>query len=295
MYFWRLIEPATRKIVRVTQRSLVQRPSNHSTHSDLPELTQIHRPARCLQPIDELFLFLMYLSLGLNQKDLGHRFNIHQSTVSRIINTWVHFLYSVLGAVCIWLSPEEIKADMPQVFRKYSDTQVIIDRTELKCQAPSSLLLQSEMFSRYKSHTTMKGMIGIAPNGAVTFVSSLFSGSVSDEELFQRSGIIPLLDKDMAVMVDRGFTVEDLVPCKVYRPSFRNEREPFSGGEEHKTQEIARLRIHVERVNRRIKENQLFHTVIPLSIAGSINQVFTVASLLYNYQNKPLVKSGVKL
>ena len=56
---------------------------------------------------------------------------------------------------------------------QYSDTQVIIDCTEMRCQTPPSLLLQSEMLSQYKSHTTLKGMIGVSPNGAVTFLSWL--------------------------------------------------------------------------------------------------------------------------
>ncbi|KAF4114000.1 hypothetical protein G5714_004223 [Onychostoma macrolepis] len=60
------------------------------------------------------------------------------------------------------------------------------------------------------------------------------------------------------------------------------------------TQDIARLRIHVERAIRRIKENKLFDNVIPLAIAGSINQLFAVACPLANYQNKPLVKAWVK-
>ncbi|XP_039882787.1 uncharacterized protein LOC120730440 [Simochromis diagramma] len=45
-----------------------------------------------LQPIDEFFLFLVFLSVGLKERDLAHRFNIHQSTVSRIIATWTNFL-----------------------------------------------------------------------------------------------------------------------------------------------------------------------------------------------------------
>lgn len=85
---------------------------------------------------------------------------------------------------------------------------------------PSSLLLQSEMFSQYKSHTTLKGMIDVSPHGAVTFVSSLYSGSISNRELFRQSGIFPLLDKDMAVMVDKGFRIDDLVPCKVLQTTF---------------------------------------------------------------------------
>lgn len=56
------------------------------------------------------------------------------------------------------------------------------------------------------------------------------------------------------------------------------------------TQSIARLRVHVERLIRQVKENKLFDTVIHLSISGSISQLFTVACILCNYQNGPLVK-----
>ncbi|XP_076126773.1 uncharacterized protein LOC143106385 [Alosa pseudoharengus] len=201
--FWQQIEPATRRIVRVGQSSTTKVPD---TTADPPR-----RPSRCLPLVDELFLFLVYLSLGLKEKDLADRFNVHQSTVSRTIRTWANFMFTVLGAVGIWMSPDAVRAMMPSVFERYSDTQVIVDCTELKCQTPSSLLLQSEMYSQYKSHTTVKGMIGVSPHGAVTFVSALYSGSISDKELFKQSGIIPLLDKDMAVMVDKGFTIDDLV------------------------------------------------------------------------------------
>ncbi|XP_049437202.1 uncharacterized protein LOC125891759 [Epinephelus fuscoguttatus] len=277
--FWRQIEPATWRIVPVSTSSTSSTTAAPDKAVDPPR-----PPSRCLPLIDELFLFLVYLSLGLKEKDLSDRFNIHQSTVSRIIKTWVHFLYTFMGAIGIWMSPEAIRATMPSVFSKYPDTQVLINCTEMRCQMPSSLLSQSEMSSQYKSHTTLKGMIGVSPHGAVTFVSSLYSGSISDKELFRQSGIIPLLDKDMAVMVDKGFGIDDLEPCKVYRLSH----------EVLFTQDIARLRIHVERTIRRIKENKLFDTIIPLTIAGSINQLFVVACLLTNYQNKPLIKAWAK-
>ncbi|XP_023659192.2 uncharacterized protein [Paramormyrops kingsleyae] len=279
MAFWRLIEPATSRIIRVTREASVseaeKRISNRSTK---------------LLPIDELFLFLKYLSTGCTQRELGHQFNIHRTTASRIITTWANFLYCVLGAVCIWIKPEEITANLPSEFKDYADTQVIVDCTELRCHTPSSLVLQSEVYSHYKSHCTFKAMIGMAPHGPLTFVSALYAGSISDRELFKLSGIIPLLSPNMAVMVDKGFRVDNLVPGKLHRPAFRFNKEQMAAHDVLETQSIARLRVHIERLIRRVKENKLFDTVIPLSISGSINQLFTVACILSNYQNGPLVK-----
>uniref|UniRef100_A0A3B4C1M9 THAP-type domain-containing protein n=1 Tax=Pygocentrus nattereri TaxID=42514 RepID=A0A3B4C1M9_PYGNA len=229
-----------------------------------------------LQPVDEFFLFLVHLSVGLKERDLGHRFNLHPSTVSRIISTWTNFLYTLLGSVY------------------YPDTQVILDCTELRCQTPSSPLLQSEMYSTYKSHCTMKGLVGIAPHGAVTFVSSLYAGSVSDKELIKQSGLAKLLTEEMAVMVDKGFLITDCVKCKVYCPPFLSKQSQMPAYQVTETQSIARLRVHVERVIRRIKQNKLFDGIISISHTVNINQLFTVACLLSNYQNKALVKSWVK-
>uniref|UniRef100_A0A3B3HWH9 THAP-type domain-containing protein n=1 Tax=Oryzias latipes TaxID=8090 RepID=A0A3B3HWH9_ORYLA len=231
---------------------------------------------RFLQPIDEMFMFLNYLALGSKQRDLADRYGVHQSTVSRIITTWSNFLYTVLGSVRIWIPEEKIRAHLPAEFKDYADTTVILDCTELRCQCPSSPLLQSEMFSAYKSHCTLKGLLGVAPHGAVTFISQLYAGSISDKQITRESGILSLLRPGMAIMVDRGFLVDDLVPCKIYRPAFLSGRSQMSACEVRETQAIARLRVHVERLIRRVKEHKFFDTEIPLRLFGNINQLYTV-------------------
>ena len=104
---------------------------------------------------------------------------------------------------------------MPSCFKEsYPNTFAIIDATELRCQVPLSLSLQSQMYSSYKSHTTYKGLVGIAPNGAFIFVSQLFTGSISDRELTERSSILNLLQyvpAGKSIMADRGFDIQDLL------------------------------------------------------------------------------------
>ena len=50
-----------------------------------------------LQPIDEFFLFLMYLSAGLKERDLANIFHISPFSVSLIISSWTNFLFKLLG------------------------------------------------------------------------------------------------------------------------------------------------------------------------------------------------------
>ncbi|XP_042285783.1 uncharacterized protein LOC121909344 isoform X3 [Thunnus maccoyii] len=82
-------------------------------------------------------------------------------------------------------------------------------------QTTVSAQLSSDNCSSQKSLCTFKAMVGMAPHGAVTFVSALYESLVSDKEISRQSGIIPLLSPDMAVMVDQRFLVDDLGSCKV--------------------------------------------------------------------------------
>lgn len=115
---------------------------------------------------------LQYIALGLKQRDLAEQYGVPQSTVSRIILTCIHFLYSVLGSPRIWMTKDIIKECLPSEFEDYPDTTTILDSTKLRCQTPTFPLLQSEVYSNYKCRCTLKGMIGIAPHGAVTFFLS---------------------------------------------------------------------------------------------------------------------------
>ncbi|CAN7976969.1 unnamed protein product [Ixodes persulcatus] len=226
---------------------------------------------------NELFLVLVRLRLGLFEHDLAHRFCIAQSTVSRICSSWINFMYLKLSTLPLWAPRKAIDATMPGVFiEKYPTTRVILDASEVKCEVPSSLSLQSSSYSAYKSANPFKGLIGIAPNGLVTFVSELFTGSISDRQCVIRSGFLGLsFDQDDAVMADKGFVVGDLLEKKGVKlniPPFLHRRE-FSEEEVKETKEIASLRIHVERRIRRIKSFHIFDRIIPLKLAPVINQM----------------------
>ena len=93
----------------------------------------------------------------------------------------------------IWPSRKVVDESMSEAFKdKYPSTRVKIDCTEVRCQMPSSLLLNSELFSSYKNHTTLKAVVGISLKGSITFMGQFYTGSISDKEMVQRSGFLKL-------------------------------------------------------------------------------------------------------
>ena len=246
---------------------------------------------------DQLLIVLIRLRVGSAERDLAIRFGVSESTVCRIFQKWINYLYLRLGSLPIWPSWESVEGSMPNCFKEsYPTTFAIIDATELFCEVPASLSLQSQCYSSYKSHTTMKGLVGIAPNGAIVFISTLYNGSISDRELTIKSGfldLLPVVPKGKAIMADRGFDIQDLLA----KHDILLNIPPFKGaGHLQKedviaTQRIASVRIHVERVIGQVKQRyHLLQGVIPLSMVGSINQIWTVCCLLTNYRGKVIAE-----
>ena len=154
---------------------------------------------------------------GFKEEHLSHLYSISQTTVGRITISWVNFMFLKFCKIPVWPSRAKVNQHMPADFKdKYPSTRVIIDCTEIRCQRPKSLRLNSELFSSYKNHTTLKGLVGISPGGAITFISQLYTGHISDREIVTRSGFLNLpFDRGDSVMADKGFTVEDLLPLGV--------------------------------------------------------------------------------
>ena len=79
---------------------------------------------------------------------------------------------------------EQVKGTLPYAFKdKYPKTYIIIDASEIFIETPTDLEIQSSTWSNYKHNNTAKFLIGCTPNGAVSFVSQLYVGSVSDVKL----------------------------------------------------------------------------------------------------------------
>lgn len=284
--FWESVAPSASRLV---YWSRAQRTSDAMT-------LEKPSPNRRLALVDELFLYCCRVAVGMKEKVIADIFGISTTTVSRIIITWANYLFIVLGSMPIWMTKEQVQATMPPKFKQYCpNVRVILDCTEIRCETPSSLTLQSETFSSYKNTNTFKGLIGIAPCGVITFISKLFTGSISDREITRQSGILSLFEPGDACMADKGFLIDQMlseVGATLIIPPFKKGIR-FSKEDTEKTQNIARLRILVERAIRRVKEYHIWDTTIPLTLSGSVNQLWATCCLMANYQGPLDVKGDV--
>lgn len=184
--------------------------------SDEEGNVQAAKKGRCqkLRPTEKFFFVLCRLRRGFSERHLDNLYGVAQSTVSRLFISWIKFMYLKFGQVCIWPSKAVVQKTMPADFReKFPSTRVVIDCTEVFSEMPSNLLLNSELFNSYKNHVTLKGLVGISPSGAITFVSQLNTGSISDREIVLRSGILSQEFEDGdSVMADKGFEIQDILP-----------------------------------------------------------------------------------
>ena len=69
---------------------------------------------RSLSPMDEFFLTLVRLRLGLLEQDIGYRFGVSQSTVSRIFTSWINFMYLQFQHIPLWPPREIVKPTCPK-------------------------------------------------------------------------------------------------------------------------------------------------------------------------------------
>ena len=247
----------------------------------------------CKLPLmEQFFMTLVRLRLGLPELDLAQRFNVSQSSVSRITLTWINLMYHSLKEIECFPPWHVVKKYMPEAFKaEYPNTRIILDATEFKVECPSSLLVQSTTFSAYKNTNTVKVLVGITPSGAVSFLSSAYEGSISDRKLVEVSGLLDKLETGDEIMADKGFVIQDLltpIGVRLNIPPVLDSKTQMPADDVLLTKKIAQLRVHVERAIGRIKEYHILCNTLPAAMWDSINEVIYVCCMMTNF-SPPLV------
>ena len=96
-------------------------------------------------------------------------------------------MHTRLSPLIRWPEREQLWETTRLSFRKHFSTKVaiLIDCFEIFCDKPTNLLARSETFSTYKHHNTVKYLIGISPQGVISFISEGWGGRCSDKSLLK--------------------------------------------------------------------------------------------------------------
>ncbi|XP_022806305.1 uncharacterized protein LOC111343402 [Stylophora pistillata] len=224
----------------------------------------------CIPKFSEYILTLMRLRLNLPLQDLAYRFKVSLPTAGRIFEKWVDAMSDKLGFLIWWPEREELGKTMPRVFKRNFGNRVavIIDCFEVFIDRPSSLIARAMTWSNYKHHNTVKFLIGITPQGVISFISQAWGGRVSDKYLTENSGLLKNLLPGDIVLADRGFDISDsvgLCQASLKIPAFTRGKNQLSALDVEETRKIANVRIHVERVIGLVRRKYtILQTILPI-------------------------------
>lgn len=245
---------------------------------------------------NQLLLTLIKLRLNLEYKHIAYLFQVSPQDAGIVFRAWINFMYFKFGSVTIWPDRDVLYKHMPPKYKEDFPTAfVILDGTEIKVERPSALRSQSQCYSDYKSATTLKGLVGIDPRGSFIFISMLFSGSISDKEITNRSGLLTLLQQLLdcgklkngdGVMVDKGFPIRNELEglgLKLYIPPFASGSGQMPAADVVLTKKIAADRVHIERAISRAKKFKIVDNRLDLNLFPSVNQIWFCCCFLTGF------------
>ena len=146
------------------------------------------------------------------------------------------------------------------------------------------------MYSDYKHHTTFKVLIGITPNGAVSYVSECYGGRASDLHVVRNSGFLDFLAPRDEVMADRGFKIKtDLTmrQCTLSIPPSAASGNKMLSSDCQKTSSVANVRIFVEKAIKLLKDYRILKHEVSLRYVPIFSDIVKVCAALCNLK-KPL-------
>ena len=241
-------------------------------------------PLASLSSENEFFLVLVRLRLGLLQEDLSDRFQVSSSTIVRILKKWLCVMYTKLKFLIKWPSREVCRKNLPPSFRHlYPNCICIIDCSEIFIETPVCFEARSKTYSNYKKNNTIKFLIGITPNGNISFLSKCWGGCVSDKVITQQSGLFNYLLPGDVVLADRGFTLSDdfaMCGARLVVPSFTRGKSQLLQMDVENSKQLSSVRIHVERVIGHLKKKyRILRGPLPISLLRHADDVDGVSNI----------------
>lgn len=127
----------------------------------------------------------------------------------------------------------------------------------------------------------------------IAFMSRVYGGRQTDSFITQDSGFLNLVQEGDIILSDKGFpSIRTDVKDKggvILMPPFNSGGGQLSQEDMDATYKIASVRIHVERVIRRLKVYRILRNTVPLTLVPHMNKVFSVCAALVNME-PPIIR-----
>ncbi|KAM9802482.1 uncharacterized protein ACBT44_014762 isoform 1-T1 [Syngnathus typhle] len=202
-----------------------------------------------LSKFQQLLLTLMRLRLDLRNRDLAYRFGVKVGSVVRTVHHVVNIMSSTLVPTAVfWPSRSELRKNLPVALRSSCpDCAVIVDCFTVPCEGP--VARGNEQGAAVAGGDVLNYLIGVAPQGVVTFVSKGVLGNFSPRTLAESSGFLCKLLPGDVVLASRDLDIGDAVAARGARFSIAARfQDDQSQGAKVSPLDTVGVQAHVEKV-----------------------------------------------
>jgi hypothetical protein len=143
---------------------------------------------RKLDPLDELFVFMVYVTSGLTLDAIAVLLNLKAARVLRIVDTCLTPVTDALGSL---LPARLADVHCQKVFRNFPHVFAIVDASPVFINRP--ILSQQQYYSgKFKRHC-VKVQALVTADGQCIHLSQVFRGSSHDKAIFDQSKVVEFL------------------------------------------------------------------------------------------------------
>lgn len=139
-------------------------------------------------------------------------------------------------------------------------------------------------------------LVGIAPNGLISYISECWGGKVSDKQLVLLTDFTKKLEYGDAVMADRGFNVTEelaVLGVTLVVPAYTKGKNQLSQIEVTESREISCRRIRVEQVIGRMKRFHILKNTVLYFMKDYLDDIVLLVAALTNLMPHFTVSSAL--
>ena len=256
--------------------------------------------------LDMLTTFVLFLvTFRRFKKDMAHvgnLFGVSEPTVLRIYGRWSAAVGTFFKLTQGWGTAElaacmATGAELEKLDLEPGTAVYYADCTERFCEDTKDKAMHRAIYSEYKSHCTCKHLTISIPSTYLCWVSGAYCGSCTDDDIFRLDTIADMLPRfvedpvapgRVCFVYDRGITDRNYFhKCGVITrvpDSKRRGQKVFTHESAGLGKDIATCRIHIERLNKSLREYRAFTGLTHISQADLAGHEAQVARGLVNWK-----------